>query len=45
MGKQAPSWLFPVKSLPKGYRWRDGETFGEKGMKILATLDSEEDKE
>lgn len=22
-----PPWLFPIKKLPKGYRWRDGQKF------------------
>lgn len=22
-----PPWLFPIKRLPKGYRWRDGQKF------------------
>lgn len=22
-----PPWIFPIKKLPKGYRWRDGQKF------------------
>lgn len=24
-----PRWLFPIRSLPKGYRWRDGQKFSQ----------------
>lgn len=26
-----PHWMFPVKKLPKGYKWKDGEVFKQKG--------------
>ena len=24
-------WLFPIRGLPKGYRWRDGQKFSQSG--------------
>lgn len=27
---QNPSWLFPIRGLPKGYHWRDGQRFSQK---------------
>lgn len=24
-----PRWLFPIRNLPKGYRWRDGQKFSQ----------------
>lgn len=26
-----PRWLFPIRGLPKGYRWRDGQKFAQSG--------------
>ena len=26
-----PRWLFPIRGLPKGYRWRDGKKFTQSG--------------
>ncbi len=25
-----PRWLYPIRSLPKGYRWRDGQKFSQR---------------